>query len=704
MDKNKENNKISNDNNSLNNENMVDTNFPNNENNDFQENPYYNPYFQNDSNTNNSPYVTNTDSNVNLNNSIYTNNQNSINTDNELYNNNLNNNNDSNNMQLNNEMSNEDNSSINLFDLSNEQLEDINNTNNTNNTTNNNINYDNQNNINENVENISNMQNIPDDNTTLNNNINDMNNIQNMQNYNFGVNSGNNLDNNSNYNLDNNFNSNLNNEVYQENTISNNPDINSNNIINNDINNNNMNNFNNNNFNDNNNNNYYGNDNNEEFKKAYMGNLYEKVTQNKKFSIPAFFFGGIYFFYRKLYLFGFIFTLLSCLPIINNIICGFVFYPLYKSSVNKKLNKYKNVTQNPNQLIDLAKNKGGTSILAALLSIVILTAIIIVILIISLPNILQNLIDPLIQNPQSNPQANNTINNNEVYEQTAQYDTYNFYNDYILEYDSLNWTLDESSNSLVNGNYKLSFIQSLENLSTSGYDINTESGRSTFFTFLYNQFSAQIDTTTTLELGSSNFTYSNGLYYAYLDLVYSASIERCYFILIPENDIFLELVLSNQDTVIANEIHNEITEYITTIKLQSESDLNASLNDITNTLDSNTVTSILSNFGATLESQATVAHNSSFEAYFGTSISGPNAKALFTSIRNNNNTAQEEIGHIIYLVDSPTSTNEISQSDIQMGKKYTINVINNNSSDELSPDAGYWSNGFIKTIYIQENQ
>ena len=50
------------------------------------------------------------------------------------------------------------------------------------------------------------------------------------------------------------------------------------------------------------------------------------------------------------------------LPLILAVVYGFAFYPLYKKDVNNKLKKYKNEAQTPAQLLDNAKQKGGTSI------------------------------------------------------------------------------------------------------------------------------------------------------------------------------------------------------------------------------------------------------------------------------------------------------------------------------------------------------
>lgn len=352
--------------------------------------------------------------------------------------------------------------------------------------------------------------------------------------------------------------------------------------------------------------NSYGNNNDEEFRKAWMGNLYDKANK-RKFSIPSFFFGGIYYLYRKLYLFGFIFMLISCiipiigmtmissnitnpsgmilpsilttiLPIIVNIIYGFAFYPLYKNNINQKLNKYKNEVQSPAQLIDLAKQKGGTSILFVILGILLSS----IISTIAITTILASSLKTLVNDLFINNSIQNTLNNNinEIENEANTYDVYNFYNNYSFEYDSSKWT-ENADKKLAYDNYALSYIQSIENITSSGFDINQTQGRSGFFTYLYNLFSSQIDsTTTTLELGSSSFVYDNGIYYSYFDLVYTTSIERCYFVLIPENDIFIEFILSNNDTVISDTINEEIIGYICSITTTNYQD-NLDANNIT---------------------------------------------------------------------------------------------------------------------------
>lgn len=102
----------------------------------------------------------------------------------------------------------------------------------------------------------------------------------------------------------------------------------------------------------------------------------EKV-KNSSFNWCAFWFGGFYFLYRKMYLIGIldiiITLILSILVIVVNIIfslplipliasCGipiingFIFYPLYRMHIKNTLNK--NVNQNFNP-IQVAQKKGG---------------------------------------------------------------------------------------------------------------------------------------------------------------------------------------------------------------------------------------------------------------------------------------------------------------------------------------------------------
>lgn len=561
-----------------------------------EDNPYYNPYFQNTT-IDNSPYFDN--SNVSINNDIYNqsymdinnsqfNNQSDLpslenKTDNQstLSNDEIQTDNETNLSNLENQVQNS-NEDLNLFDLNDDVNEQISNGETKNPDSNNNFNYENLN-----VENNTNFE--PTSNVHINPIL--------SQNINQSTNP--------------------NNDFMNESTNS------------------------------------YGSNNDEDFKRTWMGSLYDKANR-RKFSIPSFFFGGVYYLYRKLYLFGFIFLIISCiipiigmnmiltnltnpstmilssifitiLPIIINIIYGFAFYPLYKNNINQKLNKYKNEVQSPTQLIDLAKQKGGTSVLFVILGILLNGVISTIVLTAVLSSSINSIVNDLFKNNSMQNTLNNNINETENVQAT--YDLYNFYNNYSFEYDSSKWT-ENADKKLVYDNYTISYIQSIENVTSTGFDINQSQGRSSFFTYLYNLFSSQLDlSTTSLELGSSSFIYENGIYYSYFDLVYATSIERCYFVLIPEDDIFIEFILSNNDTVITDAINEEVIGYICSITTNYQDNLDA--NNFSNTAtdeNGNSISNVVNNNDS--EAQNNLSNTSSNSS---SNISSSNNEMTITS-------------------------------------------------------------------------
>ena len=369
----------------------------------------------------------------------------------------------------------------------------------------------------------------------------------------------------------------------------------------------------------------YGSSTDEDFVKAWMGNLYAKA--NSKFSIPAFFFGGYYFIFRKMYLSGLLIVLLnliiSSLPlllsnmitlvvapillILLNIGYGFAFYPLYKKYVKSQLQKQKSQSPNPNELLNVASKKGGTSIGVVIATVIISSIVSTLILSLQIGSFIKNLLPP-----SSLEQDSNTSNN--LSDTTAVYDTFNFYKDYCLDFDTNKWTFDDDK--LENDGYSLAYIQSIENLKDFGFDMNTSNDRASFFTFLYNQFSSQVTADTSIELGSSSFIQFNGvdLYYAYLDLIYPTSMDRCYFLIIPEDDIMLELILTNsEDTVIYDPIHTEILTYLSSVYSEPLDENNELGNDInSNSIDTNAVSeNIIANETTSNNELSTVSNSTS---------------------------------------------------------------------------------------------
>lgn len=118
----------------------------------------------------------------------------------------------------------------------------------------------------------------------------------------------------------------------------------------------------------------------------------------------------------------------------------------------------------------------------------------------------------------------------------------------------------------------------------------------------------------------------------------------------------------------------------------------------------------------TLDSQEITAHNSPFEGHFGDYVSGSNVRALLTQVQANNSAANrndEVVGNYIYVVDG--SNKILTSSDIRTGKMYKVTYGTEKYTDEagansdgtaltsVTDDAAYWSNGFLRTIVVTEN-
>ena len=81
----------------------------------------------------------------------------------------------------------------------------------------------------------------------------------------------------------------------------------------------------------------------DQFLSIFIGPNCDKFANNV-FSLPAFFFGPCYFFYRKLYLVGFIILILTNIftnsligILVLGVVEGFVFYPIYRSWAMQKI-------------------------------------------------------------------------------------------------------------------------------------------------------------------------------------------------------------------------------------------------------------------------------------------------------------------------------------------------------------------------------
>ena len=313
----------------------------------------------------------------------------------------------------------------------------------------------------------------------------------------------------------------------------------------------------------------------EEFMKNWMGNFYTK--SNSKFNIFAFLFGPIYFLYRKVTTFGIIFLAINALLLsamsflaitspltslalvgtisliltILFVVYGFIFNGLYKGFVKSKQQAL-SATMDSNQLLDYAKQKGGTSVLGTILGI----SIIVIVVMIS------NIIGISIKSDSLNKKAKTTTITPEntvktpVVTPEKQLSEYTFKagsanTTYTLSYNSSIWTFNQATNSLTlqNGDVFKYADNYIEKLSTQiNTTVSTEQGRATFFNLYTNAFadSAAQSNGTSTPSPQGFVQKGTNIYYAYNDIVVNNTVTRYYLLLIPSIDMNFQFTLTSQ--------------------------------------------------------------------------------------------------------------------------------------------------------------
>ena len=126
----------------------------------------------------------------------------------------------------------------------------------------------------------------------------------------------------------------------------------------------------------------YGND--EDLIKAYIGKNYEKFKKNK-FSLPTFFFGPLYFFYRKLYILGLFWIIAIAIfwpnpifLIMITVALATTFSSIYVTEVKRQVKKIKQENKNlgDSDLLEKCSKKGGVNHLVFLVIIPIILVVI----------------------------------------------------------------------------------------------------------------------------------------------------------------------------------------------------------------------------------------------------------------------------------------------------------------------------------------
>ena len=106
----------------------------------------------------------------------------------------------------------------------------------------------------------------------------------------------------------------------------------------------------------------------ENLKKILIGKnadvIYEKMEKGGSFNVFSMLLSFLYFFYRKMYLIGLISFVIQL--IIANY-AKFIFYPLYKYHIERKLSAIKQKATTEEEMINMCKKKGGTSNIAIII-------------------------------------------------------------------------------------------------------------------------------------------------------------------------------------------------------------------------------------------------------------------------------------------------------------------------------------------------
>ncbi len=205
----------------------------------------------------------------------------------------------------------------------------------------------------------------------------------------------------------------------------------------------------------------------EELIRTWIGQKKEKImypkVMNGGFNIFAFLFRDIYFLYRKMYIETLIIFLativinyiLELIKIQNSIIIsiiyaivgGFIFYPLYKRNILRKIQKYESRGLSYEEQLAMAKKHGGAGI-TVLLLVLIPIIIIIACLVISFMTLVYN-------------GAKDAVNDSTDYSNENQYTTDEFDNNgtyskdgFSLNYDKNIWKIQKEFNGKTIFQYK----------------------------------------------------------------------------------------------------------------------------------------------------------------------------------------------------------------------------------------------------------
>ena len=329
------------------------------------------------------------------------------------------------------------------------------------------------------------------------------------------------------------------------------------------------------------------------FVEKWMGTLYEKA-HSSKFNWCAAFFGGGYLLYRKMYTTGIITMILQLAittisvilipksPILATIILlllsiglfvglGLGFYPLYRKFVRGKLQSLKGQVNDPNQLMSIAEQKGGTSIIGVIAYFVGYSMLSGIIFSTLAASALASLFGGVTVQPSY---ENTTVVNettNEIIEQPVESkDKFYFYEDYYLNYDK-EWFYDSSNKKLTKGSYEFTYYEAYPKERTQ-MDLSTQEGRKGLLDYLKSALTEMATQANwKVDGGNDNFIPQDSIYYNYIDFISTETIQRMYFVVIPDESLLFEFILTINDTNVDTETNTLVIQMLSTIKKDADS-------------------------------------------------------------------------------------------------------------------------------------
>lgn len=265
----------------------------------------------------------------------------------------------------------------------------------------------------------------------------------------------------------------------------------------------------------------------EELLKAFIGPNYEKITTSN-FNFAGFFFNTFYMLYRKMFLYALLIFIINILigSKLNSIlttsgfslIIGLFINKLYLYYATRKINKIKSVNPEKNleELKEICKRKGGTSVGTIFLGLIIEIIIIIAYIVLALGVSILSIGTDILLLPISNIISKET---NSTFDGTIIYDTsINIPNDFIITVPSI--FENESNNSSYS--YKYTSDQGIFNECSFNFlaPVGFTSGEKLIEQMknYYKEGSSEITKTSINNISWSTFSYNSGLgttyYYA----------------------------------------------------------------------------------------------------------------------------------------------------------------------------------------------